>query len=135
MCNAYNDSGLEEINKENSLIMKKFVFILIFVLSICIVGCSNNDSSSLIPDSNKVYKYGLTFIQYKAYLYWFGFIDNGDAEFMKEDDSFPTENNERTEYIVKNFNNTFFMKNHYQLKEHEIICLCFKSMVLQKKHH
>ena len=115
--------------------MKKFAFILALLLSICIVGCSNNDSSSLIPDSNKVYKYGLTFIQYKAYLYWYGFTDNGDQAFMKEDDSFPTENNERTEYIVKNFNNTFFMKNHYQLKEHEIICLCFKSMVLQKKHH
>ena len=57
--------------------MKKFAFFLALLLSICIVGCSNNDTSSSIPDSKKVYKYGLTFNEYKAYLYWFGFISNG----------------------------------------------------------
>ena len=91
--------------------MKKFAFILVLLLSICIVGCSNNDSSSAIPDSNKVYKYGLTFIQYKAYLYWFGFINSGDVAYMKEDDSFPTEINKRTEFIVKSFNYIFFADN------------------------
>ena len=88
--------------------MKKIAIILTLLLSLCIVGCSNNNSSSSISDSNKVYKHGLTFIEYKSYLHWFGFINNLDVAFMKEDDSFPTENNKRTEHVVKNFNNTFF---------------------------
>ena len=102
--------------------MKKIAFILTLLLLICIVGCSNNNSSSSTPNSNKEYKYGLTFNEYKAYLYWFGFISNGDEAFMKEGDSFPIENNERTEFIVKRFNYIFFSdKASSNAKQHHFM--------------
>ena len=88
--------------------MKKIICFLTIVLLLSFSGCSDNNSSSSMSDINKIYKDSLDFGQYKTYLNWYGFVDNGTLAFMERDDSYTFEINKKTEFVVKNINEYFF---------------------------